>query len=661
MRTLTTTLAAAVRATGRQPAVQLRLADDKEHYSVFRNDSPAKPAAGCAAVVASDGSLVRAALFSNGGTANADLAVQRITDPAQASQWTTWTTLVAGSCESAQPLALSLNPGAVLRLFYGDGPSAAASIKLFESTDNGVSWTGPSTVFAGTASLFYLASAGNDDLFACRNSAAGAWDVQFFKRSGGVWQPPVTWTLGTMSSMFGIAACWNGSAYFLALSAWYTAGIAIEAYQFDGLATWTDLNFIVPLDGSNLGSQFRLPAVQFVDGLYRLTYVAHDDGSIDGVVSDRYCIARSLDFIHWSSGFAASPLSLTSACAAPFVKALGSYLVTTPTYTFAWPVYTPGDASRNSDMSAQVLSYERKESLMRPGQYKLTVSNQNGQYDATPGLVRNGTLLLNEGYITTAGIELVNVASALIEHWYYTRAPGENELVIVALDQSRWLDYEAPVLLRYANRTVLWLVVEIAARAGLSQVFWPGTTAMGEVVLNFAVQPGQTWRRALHRLMDAYGLEYVVRADGSLVLHDPSETASSVWTWQDEILSAELGQIDLAANHVRVFAQNVQAEAWDYPSAEDISAERYRLVVDRMVASNGQAAVRASNELLLEQRKSRGGELRVPVHPGLELLDVVTVVDSALALNQPYRCQAIAAVMDVLRGVFDMALWLIGA
>jgi hypothetical protein len=161
--------------------------------------------------------------------------------------------------------------------------------------------------------------------------------------------------------------------------------------------------------------------------------------------------------------------------------------------------------------------------------------------------------------------------------------------------------------------------------------------------------------------MDAYGLEYVVRADGSLVLHDPSETASSVWTWQDEILSAELGQIDLAANHVRVFAQNVQAEAWDYPSAEDISAERYRLVVDRMVASNGQAAVRASNELLLEQRKSRGGELRVPVHPGLELLDVVTVVDSALALNQPYRCQAIAAVMDVLRGVFDMALWLIGA
>jgi len=98
MRTLSGTLAAAVSAMGRQPAAQVRVADDKEHYSLYRHDVPAKAVDGCAAVVAADGSLIRAALFDNGGAGNADLAVQRITDPTQSAQWTTWTTLVAAGC-----------------------------------------------------------------------------------------------------------------------------------------------------------------------------------------------------------------------------------------------------------------------------------------------------------------------------------------------------------------------------------------------------------------------------------------------------------------------------------------------------------------------------------------------------------------------------------
>lgn len=658
MRALTPTLAAAVASTGRQPAVQVRLADDKEHYALYRHDVPAKGVNGCAAAAAGDGSLVRAALFDNGGSANADLAVQRISDPAQASQWTTWTTLVAGDCESSQPIALSLNPGSVLRLFYVD--SSGTTIKSFESTTNGLSWTGPAIVYTGTHAFFYLASAGNDDLFACRNTALGVWDVQFFKQSGGVWQPPLTWTLGTLPSMYGIAAASNGASYFVALSAWYTSGISIEACEFDGAAAWSDLNFVVPVDSSALAFQYRLPSVAFIDGLYRLSYVEHDDGSIDGTVYERYRVARSLDFSHWSSGLPASPQTLSSPSAAPFVKAFGFYFVTTPVYTFAWPVYSPADASRNSDVSAQVLSYERKESLLQAGEYRVVLSNEAGQFNALPGLTNNGTLVLNEGYVTSAGTEVLNVATALVDHWYFSRAPGENELVVTARDQGRLLDDEAPLLVTYNNRTVVWLAVEVAARAGLFEVFWPATPAMSQVLAGFAVPAGQTWRRALHRLIEVFGLEYTVRADGSLVLHDPSEPVSSSWTWQNEIESSQLGATDLAANHVRVFAQNVQAEAWDYVAAEAASLDRYRHVVDRALASNAQAAIRAANELALEQRKSAGGELHVPVNPGLEVLDAVTVVDPALALNQTYRCHALQAEMDVLRARFDMILHLTG-
>lgn len=646
-------------ATGRQPSAQIRLADDKEHYTLYRQDSPAKAIDGCAAVVAGDGSLVRAALFDNGGAANADLAVQRITDPTQAAQWTTWTALVAAGCQTGQPLALSANPGGVLRLFYGDGPTAGATVKVFESANAGASWTGPATVVAGASALLYLGSAGNDDLFACRNSSLGVWDVQFLKKSGGVWQPPVTWSLGGMQSMLGVAPVWTGSSYFFALSGWYTSGIAIEAYQYDG-TTWTDLNFVCPVDGSALGFQFRYPAVQLVDGLYRLSYVEHDDGSIGGAVYDRYRVARSADFTHWSGGFVVSPQTLTSPHPAPFVKAFGHYFATTPSSTFAWPVYSAADPAANTDASSQLESYERHERLLHPGEYRITLSNENGQYDAAPGLVRNGTVVIDEGYVTGNGAEQVNVATALVEHWYFNRAPGENDLVIVAQDQSRWLDYQSPILLGYANRTLVWLAIEIAARAGLFQVFWPGTPAMSEVVAGFAIQPGQTYRHALQRLLETYALEYAVRADGSLVLHDPGEATVSSWTWQAEIESAQLGQTDLQANHVRVFSKGVQAEAWDYAAAEAASAERYLHVVDRTLASDAQAAVRAGNELLLEQRKARGGELHVPLNPGLELLDEVTVIDTAAGINQAYRCQAISVLFDVMTGSADMTIQLSG-
>jgi hypothetical protein len=660
MRTLTPTLAAAVSATGRQPAVQLRLADDKEHYALFRQDTPAKSVDGCAACVAGDSSLIRAVLFENGSAGNADLAVQRITDPTQPIQWTTWITLVPLACAANQPLALSLNPGGLLRLFYADGPSAGAVLKVFESSTNGATWMGPAVVYSGASSFFYLASAGNDDLFACRNPALGTWDVQFFKKSGGVWLAPVTWSLPALSSMFGIAAAWDGSTYLFALSAWYSAGLGIEAYSFDGAATWTDLNLVAPVDGNNLGFQFRLPTVQLVDGLFRLSYVEHDDGSIDGSVYERFRLTRSLDFTHWSSALPASPQTLRCASPAPFVKAFGSYFVTTPTYTFSWPVYSALDASRNSDMSAQLLSASRKETLLRQGEVEVVVSNQAGQYNAPPGLGRNTSLTLDEGYVTGAGTELVNVASALVEHWYYRRAPGENELVIVARDQSRWLDNEAPQLLSYQNRTVLWLAIEIAARAGLFQVFWPATAAMGEVISSFAVQPGHTWRQALHRLAEAYAIEYVVRADGSLVLHDPIESPISAWTWQDEIEQLQLGTADLSANHVRAFTQGAQGEAWDYAAVEAVSLERYRHAVDRMMVNAAQAGVRSANELLLEQRKTSGGEIHVPLNPGLELLDVVSVVDPAIGVNQAYRCQAIEAHLDVLKAAFDMKLTLSG-
>ena len=78
MRTLTAPTITAIQGTGRQPSAGCKVADDHEHWTLFRNDAPAKSPIGTAAGTASDGSLIRAVLFDNGGGGNADLSVAQV-------------------------------------------------------------------------------------------------------------------------------------------------------------------------------------------------------------------------------------------------------------------------------------------------------------------------------------------------------------------------------------------------------------------------------------------------------------------------------------------------------------------------------------------------------------------------------------------------------
>ncbi|MBV8083347.1 MAG: hypothetical protein JO247_00890 [Chloroflexi bacterium] len=673
MRTLTPTLQAAITSPGHQPAApQLLLADVNEHWALARLDAPAKLSDGFAAVTADDGSLVRASLWDNGAAGNADLAVQRISNPATGAQWTTWTTLVAAACAANQPIALSLNPANVLRLFYADGPSAGTILKVFESTDHGQTWTGPAIVYTGASSFFYLASAGNDDLFACRNTAVGVWDVQFFKKSAGVWQAPVTWTLGTESSMYGVGAAWLNSHYYLLLARFAQGGIGIEAYAYDGAATWADLNFVCPVDSSNTGAQFRLPTLLIDAGFLRASYVLHNDGAVDGLVYERPGYTRSTatngydpvhgDGVHWSNQAPGSPQTLSMASAMPLVKAFGSYYITSATYTFASKLYTPGDPSLNADLSGRVLSYDRKERYLKDAELTIRVANADNSLTAgVPGLGRGTQLTLSEGWVTTLGSELVTVAQYIVQSWRFDRAPGQNELVISAADAGFLLDDENPIQLSYTSMSVLFILLDVLARCRIFDVFWPATLGPGIIITSFTIPAGHTYRQALHRLFGPLGLEYVIRADGSFVLHDPTEATPNSWTFHNEMLSWQHSVNHGPANHVRVFGvPGAGGESWDYASAEAVGAERYHHIVDRLINSNANASWVAVVNLLHEQRLTGSATVTTPANPGPEILDVLTINDSWAGVSQGYRASAIDTTFDVLKGEFEQTYELMG-
>jgi len=204
-----------------------------------------------------------------------------------------------------------------------------------------------------------------------------------------------------------------------------------------------------------------------------------------------------------------------------------------------------------------------------------------------------------------------------------------------------------------------FIALEIAARCNIFQVFWPGTPSIGQVIPSFNVPANHPWRDALHRLLEAYGLDYVIRADQSLVIHDPSEGYPSAWTFQNELTAWQLAQNDTAANHIRVFGAGAKpiAEVWDYASAQTIAMERSIAIADKLLASNAQAQIRASNELLQEQRKARGGVIHVPVNPGPEVLDVITVNDPDGGWNNTtFRIHTLQSHFDAEKGTYDMTL-----
>jgi hypothetical protein len=683
VRTLDSNLLASLNSLTRVPSIGLTIEDHVIHYGQYQ--SPATPDAWNDACIANDHSIIRVQVTRGGSGFVSAFQVQRITDPSQASQWTSWTTLPGSSGVMFQDGGCAVsNSSGTLRAFAQRG-TGGNNLWVWTSSDNGASWSGPVSVVSppGGALLKGIGSAGNNDVFFLYDVTGGeAMGCSFY--AGGSWSALTTWTLPALNYGAGVAAAWANGQYTLI----YSDSYSLYSCTYNpSTATWALGLVIAPATSTAIG---RLaPRLSLADGLYTLTCIESDTGSMTGTVYSYPRLRQSADLIHWSNGMIVHDISCTYGAVSFKLSAPQSgnsgarYYVASLSVVFSAPAFQSSNANQFVDVSASVLSYQRHEEAGKPARLEVLIDNVAGLYNTlvTTGstyrpIGLNTSLVLSEGYKTGTPptvADRVKVGVYHIEQIHFVRSPQENHLLLVGLDATRVLDLESRYQMTYTNQTLGYLVSEIAARGGLFSPALPTTSQMSQVIPSFVLKAGQTYRQALDELCSAYGLVYFLDQNETLQFKELSASDPSVWSYQPEIELVSFGSNDMRANHIIVSGKPpsggvpgslTTAEAYDDAHLHLVGQERLLHHVDLKLTSISQCAQKASFLMAQEVRAQVMHTVTVALNPALQLFDGITLVDSGSPVgsgqNSSCRIIRILAHFDAPHGVYDLQLTLEG-
>jgi hypothetical protein len=684
VRTLDPALTAALNALTRSPALTLTIEDHVIHYGLYQ--SPNGNDAWNDACIANDNSIIRC-YVSRGGFAST-IYVQRITDPTQASQWQTWSALPGGSGNIFQDggVAISNNGSNGLRIFAQQG-TGGNSVWNWYSQDNGVSWSNiyVTATPPGGALTKGIASAGQNDVFFLYDVVGGEDLGYVYFLGGGNWSSINTWGLPPIAAGAGVAVAWANSAYTVV----YSDGYSLSSVTYTpGSNSWSSAaNSIAPATSTAIG-RFS-PRITYADGLYTLTNIESDSGILTGSVYSYPRLRQSADLIHWSNGMILHDLTCIYGAGAFKLTAPQSgnagpryYIVSMPTI-FSAPAFQNTNLTQYLDVSAAVLTYQRREQSDKPSRLEALIDNNLGVYDALLStsstyqpIGLNANLVLSEGYKTGTPPtvnDVVKVGTYHIEQIHIVRSPQENQILLVGLDITRNLDLASRYQNTYTNQTVGFLVAEICARAGLFSPSMPATTQMSQVVPTFVLQAGQSYRHALDEICNTYSLSYFLDQNETLQFRELSSSDLSVWTYQPEIELVSFGSNDQRANHIIVSGKPpaggqtgalTTAEAYDDTNLHLVGVERLLHHVDQKLTTTSECGEKATFLLQQETRAQTIHTVTVPLNPALQLLDGITLIDSAAphGSGQQSTCRIthVLAHYDAQKGMDDLQLTLEG-
>jgi len=643
VRTLDSALVGALNATTRSPALALTIEDHVIHYASYQSGSSVDVwNDGC---IASDNSIIRVQVTSSGSGFVSNFMVQRITDPAQAAQWASWTALPGSTGVMFQDGGCAVsNSAGTLRAFAQRG-TGGNNLWVWTSTNNGASWSGPVSVLSppGGALLKGVASAGNNDVFFFYDVSGGdAIGCSFY--AAGSWSALNTWTLTPVFYGTGLAVAWSGTTYTVV----YSDGYSLASCTFNPTGgVWSSGTTIAATTSDAI--QRIAPHLSFADGLYTLTCTEADSGLLTGIVYSYPRLRQSADLLHWSQGTIVHDLTCTYGALALKLSAPVSGTSGTRYYLAAIPVIYSAPAFQNSnttqylDVSSSVLSYQRHEQVGQPARLEVVLDNAQGAYNALvtsatsyQPIGLNASLVLSEGYKTGAP-DVVKVGVYHLEQIRFVRAPQENQLLLIGRDLSRNLDLVARYQNTYTNQTLGYLLSEMCALAGLFSVVLPTTAQIGQTIASFVVQAGQTYRHALDELCSIYGLAYFLDQNETLQVRELAASDASVWSYQPEIEAVTFGSADQRANHIIVSGKPpvggaagslTTAEAFDDAHLHLLGLERLLYHVDPKLTSATQCSQKAAFLLAQEVRAQVKHTVSIPLNPALQLLDGITLTDS---------------------------------
>ncbi len=667
MRTLSSSLTAAVIAAVQRPVVKLSAEDHINHFSMTITTSVNSDSVNdlCCA---NDGSLIRVRVTTGLNPFNQTFQWQRITDPSNVTQWQSWSTfagstnvtLGSGGCSVA-------NHNGLLRAVAQQG-SGGNALWLWTSSNNGVTWSSsPVTILSppSSALVHSISSAGNNDLFFLYDVAGGC-SIGCTFWNGSSWSALQSWTFSPLPNVGTLAMAWNSISNNYTVI--YSDSYALKLCTVSATGTsWTTLPDIV--SATTIAIQRYAPRLTLIDGLYTLTCCEIDSGSLTGSTYSYPRIRQSKDLLHWSNGFilpdlvARNGVTTIKTTFPGFTRA--TYIVASLPAIFYNNDYQISDSACFLNLSSRILSYQRRDQLDHSGSLDVILDNSDGgltpfitRYPISTGTLPssyqpiglNTTLVLSEGYYTSTNLqETVVVGRYHITQINVERTTSQHQICLQAEDNTRLLDFQNRYPVTRSNQTLGWLLTDITARAGLFSINLPTSTQMNIVITTFILHAGQSYRQALNELCRIGWLEYYLDQNETLVFRELTTSDPSIWNYAPELASLTLCSDDQRANHVIIIGKPplgsqmgaiTSGEVWDSTHIHSTGQERLSIITDSKLTTSSLCLNRANEELAQEQRDQSRHQITVSVNPALQLLDVLTLSDQSPPVGTGFSTMA---------------------
>ncbi|MGH2449285.1 MAG: hypothetical protein ACRDFS_11880, partial [Chloroflexota bacterium] len=309
------------------------------------------------------------------------------------------------------------------------------------------------------------------------------------------------------------------------------------------------------------------------------------------------------------------------------------------------------------DISDDVLDLRITDRQSQESTLTLVLDTFDGAYgpngDKLPSIQPGASIDVSLGYDGT----LVQTHTFFLDTWTYTSVRADSTLTLRGRCALRLLDTPSDEVRDADAQSVGALVGELAGQVGLEVAALPGTTQFSEQIGCFSVTAGESWLAALRRLSAIFGFVFFADASARLRVVDPQPADAGTWTYGDEVYAYSYAYAADRANLIQVIGQNpplppgVPPPFTPAPPPFAISVDNAdlaasgrpitRIIVDRLLTSSPQCALRAGLALAEEQRNAYAAEIATPINPIHEIGDVIAYSSDRLGINQLARIVAL--------------------
>ena len=666
MRTLTSTLQAAQQAPTGSPQVQCVLrarrgAASRIDPTTLYTDTQADT---CVAVAQpANGNIVRARL-SGGNVQTQSLAA------ASGSAWTTWTTLAAATVPGGSygGLALAATGNTVTIAYL----SAAGTVAIRDSTDDGVTWGAATTisVTAGNVGDVALAYAPSGDLLLVAGDEGGT--VHAYRRASGgsTWTTEPTLIPPGATFINALALAYSGD--WLLLVSWDQVAdnyLGAAIYGNGGLQTantWSSVTLVFNLAAGSGPSLVPSGFAWGADGGHAL--FVEQWAILGGYTANQSYEMICTSAANFKAGrfMEAAPFAYTNASGADIAAsqvpsstsyvAAGQNLVAT--------LSTPADV----DVSARLISLDLLADW-RTGTLLVVLDNSDGTLSSLAAQSSIGQRLdVSLGFTTSAGLEVSQQPQRFVSEVTSAWSQGRQLLTLHCHDGWGLLsrltfgrEESFGPSLGLAALTVDQITAWLLMRAAVEYTA-PAATTLNARTPSYTFLPGHQGHTEMAALLDILEGLLLFQSAGATT-KSLATSEASVYTYANDGTHHPLIELlhdatEQPANLITVWigahGQSPGAQAFDTTSARVQGIAYHHLTDTDLEAANAQAV---ANALLRKAQISVPLiEILGPPNVAQELGDVVTVTDPITGTPSTGRIMELRVVIDFERGLWEQTL-----